>query len=121
MTFLGLRMYKDPQKQPKSNAAELDARYNAYFKLKFYSYVVYLLVSKYYSDYLTARLAAIKEEAQFSDKDWGALFEFRNDDAKTGGSQAPKQEGLAAEDRQGSQISGLRDSLTKSGSVLKKG
>ena len=53
-----------------------DAVYIAYFKLKFISYVAYLLISVYYSSYLEEMKKQVQHEEEFTESHWKRLFEY---------------------------------------------
>jgi len=55
-----------------------EAVYIAYFKLKFISYVAYLLISVYYSNYLKDMKNQVAHEEQFTERHWKRLFEYEN-------------------------------------------
>lgn len=105
LDLIGLRLYQDPASHPANQTVKRHM-----LKIKFFSYIAYLMVSLYLEATYAKKIAEQREEFERCEEDYRVLFEWEEnakdekDRFKTAGSTAQAEgrtrEGLSGDGRQ---------------------
>ena len=74
--MIGLRAIIKPSDDPTQNLIEQEQQI---MKFKFYSYVIYQLVSIYIANYFKQKLDGLEDEERFKEENYASLFQFKYD------------------------------------------